>query len=198
MVTLSTNERCLPIARPLWVRLVALALFTVATGQLAFVAHPYEHLDIPDVGPQTDHGWPLPAVRVTHDDSADGLLLPERVLHLVHAVVNFGVLPRGLHYDLAVVSVSVCGIWFWYTPWRAFPRPQFSLAEVCVLLAFVSTGCVLWFRMWSAGAELWQTSQFVLMANSGSYLVITLVYAGIVNGVLATVMRTRRFRQAIV
>jgi hypothetical protein len=52
--------------------------------------------------------------------------------------------------------------------------------------------------MWSAGAELWQTSQFVLMANSGSYLVITLVYAGIVNGVLATVMRTRRFRQAIV
>jgi hypothetical protein len=191
MVNQSTNER---LTRSIWARLVAIALFTVAVGELAVIAHPYEHLDIPRVGPQTDHGWPLPAVRVTHDDSSDGLLLPERVLHRVHAVANIGILPGGLLYDLAVICLSFGAIWIWYIPWRAFPRPQVSLVEVCIMLAFLTTGCVLASRMWTAGTELWQTSKFVLIANTASYLVITVVYAGAVNGALAARRRPLQLR----
>src|SRR5262245_58968599 len=113
---ITTNKPRSPIACLLWMRLVAIAMFAVAVGELAVVAHPFEHLDIPHVGPQTDHGWPLPAVRVTHDNSASGLLLPDRIVHIINTVANFGVLPRGLLYDLAVIGISVGAIWFWYTP----------------------------------------------------------------------------------
>jgi hypothetical protein len=189
MSTHLTNRGQSPLSSPLWLRLAVIALFTFAVGELAVVAHPYEQLNVPRIGPQTDHGWPLPAIRVTHDHSAEHLLIPERLVHFVTSLVRVGLLRFGLVYDLNVIALSCAAIWLLFRPWRAFPRPQFSLTEILVLLAFVSVGCVLWFRMWTAGSDLWQVSKAVLIANTCSYLIITLTYAGTLNGVLAYLSR---------
>lgn len=84
-----------------------------------------------------------------------------------------------------------------FIPWKAFPRPHLSLFELFVLTSCLTIGTLLWYQMCFVGSEIRQGRQGLLITSVAWYLIITLVTAGILNGVfvhLDCLYRARKSR----
>jgi hypothetical protein len=168
------NNRKAPFAKrsPLWLRSLAAAL-VAASCLLLFATPPSTEI----FGNSTDHGWPRVSVRVTRTMPMAGEGEP--------VVSSVEIRWTALFYDVVHIASLVGMSIVFFLPWREFPRPRFSLADLFALMTCLTIGTLLWYQMCVVGASVSPLSQRLLAVNTAAYLLISLAYAGVLNGLIA-------------
>jgi hypothetical protein len=143
----------------------------------------------------THIGWPLPAIDLIRKGSEEaregGSFRPANV-----PVTGIELHWRAAVYDMFVIFSLVVATLTCFLPWRDFPQPRFSLADVFVVLTCATIGFVVWYQICVSRVDAEQRKVGWFIAESTAYLIITLAAASALNGLVARGQHWMRPRAA--